>query len=84
MEKEFTHLFPWANEVLEKSAKEHWKLDISGANARQLLEIGVRDENLVRSRLCTIQHIDLFYSHRAEASPEKPTGRFGVLMMLNS
>ena len=84
VEKEFTNLFPWANEVLEKSGKEHWKLDISDANARQLLEIGVRDENLVRSGLCTIQHIDLFYSHRAEASHEKPTGRFGVLMMVNS
>jgi len=84
VEKEFTNLFPWGNEVLEKSGKEHWKLDVSEANARQLLEIGVRDENLIRSRLCTIQNIDLFYSYRAEASPEKPTGRFGVLMMVNS
>lgn len=83
VKEEFTKVFPWGGEVLERSGKEHWKLDISGANARQLLEIGVREENLVRSSLCTIQNIDLFYSHRAEASPEKPTGRFGVLMMLS-
>lgn len=79
---QFEEVFPWSAEVLEYSGKNHWQLNIAEANARQLLEVGMKEENLIRSQLCTIKHIDLFYSHRAEASAEKPTGRFGALMML--
>jgi copper oxidase (laccase) domain-containing protein len=55
---------------------------LAGANARQLLEIGMKDENLIRSGLCTVDHLDLFYSHRAEAAPGRPTGRVGAFLML--
>jgi YfiH family protein len=79
----FTRVFPWGEEVFEKSSKNHWKLDLTEANARQLMEIGVKRENLVRSGLCTIKNIDLFYSHRAEAGLGKATGRFGAFIMLN-
>ncbi|HEY5038406.1 MAG TPA: peptidoglycan editing factor PgeF, partial [bacterium] len=80
--KEFTQVFPWGGEVLQISSTQHWKLDLAEANARQLLEVGVKDENLIRSGLCTIQNIEHFYSHRAEASVEKPTGRVGAVLML--
>jgi polyphenol oxidase len=80
--KEFTEVFPWGEEVLQKSSTRHWKLDLAEANARQLLEVGVKDENLIRSGLCTIQNLELFYSHRAEASVEKSTGRVGAFLML--
>ena len=82
--REFTEVFPWSEAVLTASCHRHWKLDLAEANARQLLEIGVKEENLIRSNLCTVQNIDLFYSHRAEASDEKPTGRFGAFMMLSN
>lgn len=81
---EFAAVFPWGEEVLQSHSSDRWKLDLSGANARQLLEVGMKEENLIRSGLCTVQNIELFYSHRAEASPEKPTGRVGVFMMLPS
>jgi len=80
--QEFTEIFPWAPEVLRKSYPKHWKLDLAQANARQLLEVGMKEENLIRSGLCTIKNIELFYSHRAEAAPEKPTGRVGAFLML--
>ena len=80
--REFSGVFPWAEEVMRASAKGHWTLDLAEANARQLQEVGVREENLVKSNLCTVKNIDLFYSHRAETSAEKPTGRFGAFLML--
>ncbi len=83
VQDEFARVFPWAPEVLEKTSRDHWKLDIAGANRRQLLEIGVQEGNLIDSGLCTIGQIGLFYSHRAEASGDNPTGRFGAFMMLN-
>ena len=82
--KEFAEVFPWSEEVFQKSSQQHWKLDLAEANARQLLEIGLKEENLIRSGLCTIRHNDLFYSHRAEAFESQATGRFGAFMMLNT
>lgn len=82
VKNEFGAVFPWAEEVLRRHSPNRWKLDLAEANARQLLEIGVKEENLIRSGLCTVKNIDLFYSHRVEAAPQGPTGRFGVIMML--
>ena len=80
--KEFLNVFPWGNEVFEKTFGGRWKLDLPGANARQLMEIGMKEENLIQPGLCTVDHLDLFYSHRAEAGEEHPTGRVGAFMML--
>ncbi len=79
----FTKVFPWGLEVFEKSSKAHWKLNLSEANARQLIEIGMKEENLIRSEICTVKYNEVFYSHRAEAGEGKPTGRFGAFLMLN-
>jgi YfiH family protein len=81
--EEFTKVFPWGTEVFEPYQKGQWKLDLAGANSRQLLEMGVKQEHLVVSGLCTVGHSEFFYSHRAEAGPGHSTGRFGVLLMLN-
>jgi hypothetical protein len=80
--KEKFDIFVYAQEVLEQSGKTNWKLNIPEANARQLFEAGVPEDRLIRSNLCTVNHINLFYSHRAEAGPSQPTGRFGAFMML--
>lgn len=82
VEKEFAGVFPWAQEVLKPGAPKHWKLDLPQANARQLLEVGMDENNLICSGLCTVKNIGLFYSHRAEGAPEKPTGRVGAFLML--
>lgn len=78
----FTKAFSWGAEVLTPSRQGHWMLDIPGANARQLLEAGIGEGHLTRSGLCTVEHIDRFFSHRAEGSEGRPTGRFGAMMML--
>jgi len=83
VKKEFEGVFPWASEVFERSLGGAWKLDLASANGRQLIEVGLREVNLIRSGLCTVDHLDLFYSHRAEATPQGPTGRLGIFMRLN-
>jgi len=80
--EQFTEVFPWAMEVLEKRDATHWKLDLAAANAKQLIEMGLNEDHLIRSGLCTVENIDLFYSHRAEASERGATGRIGAFMML--
>ena len=54
-----------------------WYLDLPGAVAVQLREIGVGHLDL--SEICTACHTDEWYSHRAEHGH---TGRFGVLIWL--
>ncbi len=78
----FQSVFPWAGEVLNPTGKDKYQLDLEESNARQLVEIGVLEGQLLRSGLCTIRKSEWFYSHRAEATPEKPTGRIGALIML--
>jgi YfiH family protein len=78
----FQSVFPWAGEVLNPTGKDKFQLNLEEANVRQLVEIGVPEGQLLRSGLCTIRKSEWFYSHRAEATLEKPTGRFGALIML--
>jgi hypothetical protein len=81
--EQFKSVFPWAGEVLfPGTGQDKYKLNLEEANARQMLEIGVSPEHVLRAGLCTIRRGDLFYSHRAEASDERPTGRLGALIML--
>jgi YfiH family protein len=80
--KEKFDLFTYAGEILVQSGQTTWKLDLPRANARQLLETGVMEDRLIRSNLCTVNHIDMFFSHRAEAMSGQSTGRFGAFMML--
>ncbi len=54
-----------------------WYLDLPGAVAAQLREMGVG--HIDTSGICTACHIDEWYSHRAEKGC---TGRFGVLVWL--
>lgn len=79
---QFDEIFPWSGEVFTPSFGKQWKLDLAQANVKQLLDIGVTEDHLTRSNLCTVEHRDLFYSHRAEASSLNSTGRFGAFLML--
>lgn len=48
------------------------RLDLWQCNMDQLLDAGLKQENIVQSRLCTVCHPEWFYSHRAS---EGKTGR---------
>ncbi|HVM32365.1 MAG TPA: peptidoglycan editing factor PgeF [bacterium] len=79
---QFEEIFPWAKEVFQRSFGGRFKLDLAEANARQLKDLGVTEENLIRSNLCTVDRSDWFYSHRAEAGSGASTGRLGAFLML--
>jgi len=56
-----------------------WRLDLWTANLNQLLEVGVRQENVDISRICTCCNPKTLFSHRGENGR---TGRMGAYMML--
>ena len=53
--------------------------DLWQANHAQLVEAGVRPENVEVAELCTLCHNDVFYSHRREGDG---CGHFGLLAAL--
>lgn len=61
-----------------RAGKTH--LDLWTANRLQLLEAGIRGENIDHAGLCTACRTDLFYSYRRE---KKRTGRMGNIVMLH-
>jgi YfiH family protein len=52
--------------------------DLKAISRWQLLNAGLREENIQISDICTRCHTDLFYSYRGEGK----TGRFGTVAML--
>lgn len=57
----------WADRnYLEQLSSGKWKLDLAAINKTQLLEAGVKGENLEISPLCTSCRNDLFYSYRRD------------------
>jgi len=63
----------WSSFLVEKRGGTF--LDLWAANRRQLAHAGVR--NIEVARLCTVCHVDEFFSHRGEGGL---TGRFGALI----
>jgi len=57
-------------------AKNHF--DLRALSVRQLVEAGLREENIELARICTRCRTNLFYSYRGEGK----TGRFGTAVML--
>jgi YfiH family protein len=56
-----------------------WTFDLWEGNARWLQEAGLKRENIIISRLCTICRQDMFFSYRGSGGR---TGRMAALMML--
>ena len=71
----------WPNPELfsRKIREEHWLLDLWEWNRLQLAQSGVLPQNIHISGFSTMQHSDIFFSHRAS---QGKAGRFGVLMVL--
>lgn len=76
---QFEQAFPFAHSLIAPTDAHHGKVDLWQANRLQLEEIGVLPEHIEVSGLCTYQHVEQFYSHRAEHGI---TGRNGALLML--
>lgn len=56
-----------------------WRLNLWEANRRQLLDAGLKKENVVVSEVCTSCNTELFFSYRAENGC---TGRIGTTISL--
>ncbi|NPV91455.1 MAG: peptidoglycan editing factor PgeF [Firmicutes bacterium] len=78
--EQFTAAFPYHSELLTPRPGQKAHLDLWEANRRPLIEIGVRDQNVFTSRLCTCCSPDYFYSYRRE--PGGVTGRMAAFIML--
>lgn len=61
-------------------SKEKAFLDLWEANRIQIMEAGVKKNNIFASELCTYCYPELFYSFRRDKGK---TGRLGALIMLN-
>ena len=57
-------------------------LDLWEANALDLEQAGVPRSSIEIGSISTIDRLDEFYSHRAEARPDQPTGRFVATVAL--
>ncbi len=70
--------FPqWQQLVTERSDK--WLLDLWEVNRQQLLEVGVRQDNISISGVCTACNTEVFFSYRQEGGQ---TGRIGAIITL--
>jgi YfiH family protein len=58
---------------LVQTAKDKWHLDISIVNKEQLLELGIKEENIEISSICTACNTKEYFSYRKECAC---SGRF--------
>ena len=76
---QFKEAFSFADAIITPTDTHHGKVDLWKANQLQLEEIGLLRAHIEVSELCTYQHVDKFYSHRAERGV---TGRNAAVLML--
>jgi len=82
---QFQEKYQYAADLISKrqeTGKAHLNLNL--ANTRQLLDCGLRPENIDDCQLCTVCRNDLFFSYRRENGAQKPVGRLmGVIGLQN-
>lgn len=74
--EQFRSKFSYADALIsheQPTGKGH--IDLNRCNAQQLIDAGVRAENIYDSALCTVARNDLFFSYRKERGHERYVGR---------
>ena len=77
----FRQKFSYAEKLFanfQPNGKGH--IDLNRCNIEQLLEAGLRAENIFDSGFCTMKSNELFFSYRKEADHERYTGRLLSVM----
>ncbi|MCG0274709.1 MAG: peptidoglycan editing factor PgeF [Thermosediminibacteraceae bacterium] len=64
--EKFKETFEYWESLFEYKGNGRWLLDLVEANRMQLMDAGVRPENITTSGLCTHCRPDLFYSYRRD------------------
>lgn len=71
------YVLPDWKQAMHLEGEEHWRLDLSAANAQLLAAAGIA--RIEQAGICTACHNDEFFSHRADGGH---TGRFAVVACL--
>lgn len=71
--------FPYWMELTESKGPGKWKLNLWEANRRQLLDSGLKEENIAVAGECTNCNSDRLFSYRAAGGK---TGRMAAIIML--
>lgn len=71
--------YAYADMVLQATTQGHARLDLPLLNKLLLMELGVKEENISLSGICTYCHKDSFFSYRAENGK---CGRMAATIML--
>lgn len=74
-----TDQFDFHAQVLTATGPGKWHLDLWQTNKLALQQAGLAAENIIVSGVCTIEHNELFFSHRKE---QGRTGRISVMASL--
>lgn len=77
--KEFEQSFGEDANAFIKPSNDKWTLDLWMANKLQLIEIGIKPENIDSSNICTACNSKMFFSYRAD---QGKTGRIAAVISL--
>jgi polyphenol oxidase len=73
---QFRSKFRYAAELISnEQANGKGHIDLNRCNIQQLIDAGVKPENIYDSTLCTVTRNDLFFSYRKERGHERYVGR---------
>ncbi len=71
----FTKNFSNSQKLFTKTREGHALIDLHLANRDQLLNLGIKVENIYTAPFCTMKSTDLFFSYRVEKKKYGKTGR---------
>ncbi len=71
----FAAAFETSEAFFTPTRSDHAMIDLHAANRGQLMDAGVRDENIFIAPFCTMERTDLFFSYRNEKKKYGKTGR---------
>jgi polyphenol oxidase len=71
----FRTTFPDAEDLFKPTREGHALIDLFKANKKQLMSLGVLEERIHTSPLCTMCHTDIFFSYRREKTLHGKVGR---------
>jgi YfiH family protein len=77
--KQFQQSFGEEANIFIKPFENKWTLDLWMANKLQLIEIGIKAENIDNSNICTACNSKIFFSYRAD---QGRTGRIAAVISL--
>ena len=71
----FKERFPDSDQLFTPTREGHARVDLLKANRDQLVSVGVNEERIHTTPLCTMCRTDLFFSYRREKSVHGKVGR---------